>query len=44
MNVYEIVTDRILAELEKGKIPWENRGLAELIAQLSTRQANHTAY
>ncbi len=23
MNVYEIVTDRILAELEKGKIPWE---------------------
>lgn len=23
MNVYEIVTERILAELEKGKIPWE---------------------
>ena len=23
MNVYQIVTDRIIAELEKGIIPWE---------------------
>ena len=23
-NVYEMVTDRIIAELEKGLIPWEN--------------------
>ena len=22
-NVYQMVTDRIIAELEKGRIPWE---------------------
>lgn len=26
-NVYQMVTDRIIAELEKGIIPWKSPGL-----------------
>lgn len=26
-SVYEMVTDRIIAQLEEGVIPWESRGL-----------------
>ena len=26
-NVYQMVTDRIIAELEKGRIPWKKVGL-----------------
>lgn len=29
-NVYQMVTDRIIAELEKGRIPWENLGHLEI--------------
>lgn len=27
-NVYQMVTDRIIAELEKGRIPWKKIGVA----------------
>ena len=40
-NVYEMVTARIIAELEKGNIPWEKRGQEHRPEHLTGSARNH---
>ncbi|WP_455504613.1 hypothetical protein [Clostridium sp.] len=42
-NVYEMVTDRIIAELEKGIVPWKRLGRESEQRHTTELQRNLTA-